>query len=183
MAVAFVMDFPGATAEQYDQVIEWMGLNGRLAPGGLFHAAGATPGGWRVYDVWESAEQFEAFAGEQIGPLTARAGIGEPRIRSYPVHNVMRGDGHPAFLQVVTVKAGADDYDAINAEVAPGNAAPEGGVFHAAGPTEDGWIVVDAWTSREARDQLLERLMPVLERHGIDGPPAFEEMDVHNTLA
>jgi hypothetical protein len=39
MAVAVILEFPGGTLEQYDQVIDKMGFSpgGPGAPGGLFH--------------------------------------------------------------------------------------------------------------------------------------------------
>ena len=80
MPVAVEMDFDGATLEQYDQVMEKMGLeNGGTAPqGALFHWAAATDGGLRVVDVWESREAFDQFAEEKIGPFTAEVGITSP---------------------------------------------------------------------------------------------------------
>ncbi len=70
MPVAVVMDFKDATSDQYDQVIVKMGLTpgGAGPPGALFHWVTTTDDGMRVVDVWETREQFERFAGEQIGP-------------------------------------------------------------------------------------------------------------------
>jgi hypothetical protein len=47
------MDFPGATLEQYDRVLELMGLTpgGRAPPGALFHWVTQTDEGIRVVDV------------------------------------------------------------------------------------------------------------------------------------
>jgi hypothetical protein len=90
MAVGVVMEFAGATLDQYDQVIERMGFSpgGAGAPGGLFHWVTQTDEGIRVTDVWESREQFEQFAQEQIGPYAAEAGIpGPPEISYLEVHN------------------------------------------------------------------------------------------------
>jgi hypothetical protein len=39
--------------------------------------------------VWESREQFERFAQEQIGPYSQQAGLAEPRIAFHDVHNYM----------------------------------------------------------------------------------------------
>jgi hypothetical protein len=54
MAVAVVLEFPGATLKQYDEVIERMGFEpgGSGAPGGLFHWVTATDDGIRGTDVW-----------------------------------------------------------------------------------------------------------------------------------
>ena len=43
MAVARVLDFPGGTQEQYEEVVERMQLGGRMAPGGKIHVAGTSP--------------------------------------------------------------------------------------------------------------------------------------------
>jgi hypothetical protein len=90
MAVAVELNFPGATLEQYDQVVERMGFTpgGSGGPGGLFHWVTKTDDGIRVVDVWQTKEQFESFAEEQIRPITQDVGFpGEPEIRTYEVHN------------------------------------------------------------------------------------------------
>jgi hypothetical protein len=84
------MEFAGATLDQYDQVIAKMGFSpgGPGAPGGLFHWVTETADGIRVTDVWESREQFDQFAQEQIGPYTAEVGIpSPPEISYHEVHN------------------------------------------------------------------------------------------------
>ena len=90
MAIAVVMEFKGATLRQYDEVIERMGFDrgGPGAPGGLFHWVAQTDDGMRVTDVWETREQFESFAQEQIGPITVEVGVpAPPEISYYEVHN------------------------------------------------------------------------------------------------
>ena len=48
----------------------------------------ATDDGLRVTDVWETREQFDKFAQEQIGPYTQEVGIpGPPSITYYDAHN------------------------------------------------------------------------------------------------
>lgn len=92
MAVAVVLEFRGATLEQYDQIVEKMGFTpgGKGAPDGLFHWVMATDDGIRVTDVWKTKEAFEAFAHDQIGPLTAEVGFEEaPRITFHEVHNYL----------------------------------------------------------------------------------------------
>ena len=92
MAVAVILDFKGATLDQYDQVIEKMGFTpgGPGGPGGLFHWVTATDDGIRVTDVWESREHFERFADEQIGPYTQEVGIpAPPETTFHDVHNYL----------------------------------------------------------------------------------------------
>jgi hypothetical protein len=92
MAVGVVMEFTGGTLDQYDQVVEKMGLapGGEMPSGGISHWVTATDNGIRVTDVWESREQFEKFAREQIGPYSEEAGIpGPPEITFYDAHDYM----------------------------------------------------------------------------------------------
>ena len=54
MAIGLVMQFAGGTAQQYDAVMEKLGLEGDQGewPDGIIsHFAGATPDGWCVVDV------------------------------------------------------------------------------------------------------------------------------------
>lgn len=92
MAVAVELKFVGATLEQYDQVIEKMGLRpgGPGAPGGLFHWVTKTDDGFRVVDVWQTREQFEQFSLEQIGPFAAAVGVTTPpEVTFYDLHNYL----------------------------------------------------------------------------------------------
>jgi hypothetical protein len=92
MAVAVEKNFRGATLDQYDQVIRKMGFSprGKGAPGGIFHWVAKTDDGIRVVDVWESKEQYERFAQDQIGPLTQEVGFeGPPEVKYTDVHNYL----------------------------------------------------------------------------------------------
>jgi hypothetical protein len=82
VAIIVVFDIPGGTQAQYEQVTDRL-TGGRGLPkaasdwpvaGLLSHAAGPSPTGWLVTDVWESREQFDAFA-QVLLPLTAEAGM------------------------------------------------------------------------------------------------------------
>ena len=89
MAVGVVLDFEDGTLDQYDQVMEKMGLTGgdEIPEGALFHWVTETDNGIRVTDVWESREQFETFAQEQIGPFTQQLGMSPPAMQFLEVHN------------------------------------------------------------------------------------------------
>jgi hypothetical protein len=90
MSVAVIVDFRGATLEQYDQAIQKMGFSpeGTGGPGCLFHWVTATDDGIRVTDVWESREQFEKFAQDEIGPRSQEVGFpGPPQTTFHDVHN------------------------------------------------------------------------------------------------
>jgi hypothetical protein len=92
MAVAVEMNFKGATLDQYEQVIDKMGFThgGKGAPRGLFHWVAQTEDGLRVVDVWETKEDYERFAQEQIAPYTREVGItSPPEVKYTEVHNYL----------------------------------------------------------------------------------------------
>jgi hypothetical protein len=92
VAVAIEMVFRGATLAQYDEVMQLMGLGDTPPDGALFHWVAATPDGIKVVDVWETLDQFNAFAGENIMPNTQKAGIpGPPEMTTHEVHNHLGG--------------------------------------------------------------------------------------------
>lgn len=54
--------FPAGTAEQYEASIAAVHpAGGQLPAGQLFHAAGATAGGWTIMAVHETQESWEQF--------------------------------------------------------------------------------------------------------------------------
>jgi hypothetical protein len=90
MAVAVEMNFPGATLEQYDKVLDKMGLTpgGAGPPGAISHWVTKTDDGIRIVDVWESKERYAQFAEAQIGPYAKEVGFpDEPEVRFSDVHN------------------------------------------------------------------------------------------------
>jgi hypothetical protein len=186
MAVAFIMDFDGGSTADYDAVVEKMDLRGRLPAGALFHAAGATDTGWRVCDVWETAEACKQFADTRIGPITAEVGMAPPEVRSFEVSAVERGESAPiTFVQVVTIpgvdKAG---FAALDEQVVgPEHQLPGGCVFHVNGPVGDSWCVLDFWASKDARDDFMQnKVAPAMQAAGVQAEPTIEELAVHNAL-
>jgi hypothetical protein len=184
MAVALIMDFEGGTTQQYDAVMADMDLRGKMPDGGRFHAAGPYENGWRVCDVWDSMEHFQAFAERAIMPLTAKHGLPEPKIEFFHVHDERRGDMSAVqFLQVVRIPdLDGTAFDALDQQVS-GGGVPDHLGFHVNGRLGDGWCVVDTWDSKAARDAFLEAsIRPAVEASGMDAQPTFEDMDVYNTL-
>jgi hypothetical protein len=79
----------------------------------------------------------------------------------------------------------ADQYEAVVKAAHPGGALPAGQTFHAAGPTDGGWLVVAVWDSRDRYESFLhDTLLPTLEstRGGFAGPPQERSADVANLL-
>jgi hypothetical protein len=87
MAVAMLLEWPGETREQYEQLMSVVGLEENPPEGGLLHVAGPMPGGWRVLDIWESEEAFERFANERLRPAVEKVELpAMPQPQFFPVH-------------------------------------------------------------------------------------------------
>jgi quinol monooxygenase YgiN len=72
-------------------------------------------------------------------------------------------------------------YDQVHQAVTPGNRAPKGLLYHVAGPSQDGFCVVEVWESREAMDAFFAAsLGAALAKAGIKVEPRFFE--VYNTM-
>ncbi len=79
-----------------------------------------------------------------------------------------------------------EQYEAINAQMGVEAEPPDGLIFHAAGPVEEGWGILDFWESREHFDRFQqERLGPAVAALGDQappGPPDIKEFPVANVL-
>jgi hypothetical protein len=83
--VVLIHQGPSVTKESYEATVSKLtGGNGRLesvsdwpVEGLLSHAAGQSPQGFRVVDVWESEEACNRF-GEILRPILQEVGISDP---------------------------------------------------------------------------------------------------------
>jgi len=90
--VAVVMDFVGATLPQFDQLLGTMRLSsgGPGLPGSIFQWSRRTSDGVRVTQIWNAYRHFEAFLDrEEISLRLSEAGIREPEITTYEVHDYL----------------------------------------------------------------------------------------------
>jgi hypothetical protein len=82
---------PGLTAESYDASMPQIEASGEFPPDGLdYHVAFSSGGSFRVSEIWDSMEQFEAFA-PRLMPILAESGIelaGPPEI--IEIHNIIK---------------------------------------------------------------------------------------------
>jgi hypothetical protein len=82
---------PGMTAEKYDSTMPTIEAAGEFPPDGLeYHVAFSSGGSFRVSEIWDSMEQFEAF-GQRLMPILAAGGIelaGPPEV--IEIHNVIK---------------------------------------------------------------------------------------------
>jgi hypothetical protein len=82
---------PNVTTEQYDEAVRRLEKSGDWLPEGLeYHVAFRSNGSFRVSEIWDSREQFDAF-GERLMPVLKDVGIelsDEPEMLE--IHNIVR---------------------------------------------------------------------------------------------
>jgi hypothetical protein len=82
---------PNVTTEQYDESIRRLEQSGDWLPEGLeYHVAFWSNGNFRVSEIWDSREKFDAF-GERRMPVLKDVGIelsGEPEMLE--IHNIIK---------------------------------------------------------------------------------------------
>jgi quinol monooxygenase YgiN len=98
MAVAVIQEFPiegdDRTTTNYDRVREALGTRTDRPAGGLVHTAGfdEEAGVFRVFDVWESREAWDAFLADRLMPVVRpmmEQGGRAPETRVYELHDSM----------------------------------------------------------------------------------------------
>jgi hypothetical protein len=73
-----------------------------------------------------------------------------------------------------------EQWDAMDSQI--DSEPPPGLIFHASGPIEGGWGVLDFWESRELFDQFIaERVAPVMATSGAP-PPDIHQFAVYEYL-
>jgi hypothetical protein len=94
MAIAVEVSFHGhdATLDRYLEGIRKMGATPEGPhpdPACLFHWITVEGGGLRVIDVWKTRADFDRFAAEKIGPVSAEVGLPQPQVRFIDVANFL----------------------------------------------------------------------------------------------
>jgi hypothetical protein len=91
LATARIVD-TRITPDEYDQMRERLGIGDTPPPGGQVHVAAlGDDGKVRVFEVWDSREQAEAWA-EKVAAARTQAGFGDgaPTIEYLEVHNIVQ---------------------------------------------------------------------------------------------
>jgi hypothetical protein len=71
-------------------------------------------------------------------------------------------------------------FDRLEAAVDPAGNPPDGLIFHASGPIDGGWGVLDFWQSRAHFDRFAqERMGPAVAASGAAAQPDINEFPVH----
>lgn len=87
-------------------------------------------------------------------------------------------------IRLKLVGTTAEQFEQLRAAIDPDGNPPDGLIFHASGPVEGGWGVIDFWESREQFDRFAaERIGPGMAAIGATGgPPDVHEFPVHETF-
>ncbi len=101
MAYAVVHHFPDGTKEQYEASIAAVHPGrDKLPKGQIFHAAGASAGGWTIFAIHESRESWERFRNEILMPRMKQGIEGgftsPPQETVFPVHSMVPEGAVPA---------------------------------------------------------------------------------------
>jgi hypothetical protein len=101
MAVGLIMEFEGIGREAYDAVTGLLGVDPETGGGGWpvgleFHASGAKPGGWLVFEIWASREAQERYLNLRLGPALEKDGFpGRPaRMEHVELVSALTPAGH-----------------------------------------------------------------------------------------
>ncbi|HMI71278.1 MAG TPA: hypothetical protein VK510_14890 [Solirubrobacteraceae bacterium] len=94
MPVAVVQDWieeeTDRSTTNYDAVSERLQALGAPPAGMLVHTAGFTGNGFRIFEVWESREDFERFLNDVLMPIVqdiAPSDDRQPQTTVYELHN------------------------------------------------------------------------------------------------
>ena len=92
-----------------------------------------------------------------------------------------------AFLITHFYEGGtAEQYQVVLDAAHPaGGGLPAGQVYHAAGPTDGGWLIAAVWDSKDSFDKFLtETLLPKLHdvQGGFAGPPQERTAEIANLV-
>lgn len=93
MAYGVVHYFPGGTKEQYEASIAAVHPDANTLPEGqIFHAAGATEGGWAIVAIHDSEESWRRFRDDILMPRLKQGiegGFTTPPVETaFGVHNL-----------------------------------------------------------------------------------------------
>ncbi len=91
MALGYYFAPQSFSSEQYDETLRRLEAAGAGAPAGRsYHCAFKAEDGLHVFDVWDSAESFDAF-GQTLMPILSELGVdpGQPHVAE--VYNIIIG--------------------------------------------------------------------------------------------
>jgi hypothetical protein len=78
-----------------------------------------------------------------------------------------------------------EQFDHVHDKVNPARTAPKGLLFHASGPIDGGWGIIDFWESRADFDAFAPRIVEGMAAAGAEpeGGPDIKEFPVHEMIS
>lgn len=141
-----------------------------------------------ITDVWDSRERFEEFARDQIGPLSAEAGVPrQPTMTFHDVHNFLTAG---AISQATTPLAVVMEWEGEMRQYdevldlmgfTPQGTGADGGLFHWVTATEGGARTTDVWQDRASFEDFTEAyVIPYTAKVGVGDTTSVALYDVYN---
>jgi ketosteroid isomerase-like protein len=196
MAYGIVHFFAGGTKEQYEASIAAVHpAGGGLPVGQIFHAAGASAGGWTIVAIHDSKESWERFRDNILMPRMKEGIKGgfatPPQETAFEVYNLQslaqpEKSTKMAFGIMHFFTGGTkEQYEASIAAVHPaGGGLPVGQIFHAAGASAGGWTIVAIHDSKENWEKFRDGILMPRMKEGIKGgfatPPQETAFEIYN---
>ena len=77
-----------------------------------------------------------------------------------------------------------EQFDQVHDQINPDRTPPNGLLFHASGPIDGGWGIIDFWESRADFDAFAARIPQGMAAAGVEsqGPPDIKEFPVHEMV-
>jgi hypothetical protein len=89
MAYVTTIDVVGITPKEYRAILDEMGVELRPEPGIYLHLTAPIEGGYRIIEVWDHREGFEAFMQARLAPAAEAIGLNrEMKLTIEPLYNL-----------------------------------------------------------------------------------------------
>ncbi len=89
MVVVMSMHWPEITKDHYNRALKGVRWEQEHPTGALFHVAWFAPDGFRVMDVWRSAQHFQRFSEQRLTPVMSKMDLKtQPNVQIGPAHRM-----------------------------------------------------------------------------------------------
>jgi len=110
MAVITTIDVAGLTPTEYRAILDQMGVEHNPEPGLYLHLTARVEGGYRITEVWDTSENFDAFMKARLAPGAEAIGLDrQMTITIEPLYNIFapRLGEMPALVETAEGRPGA----------------------------------------------------------------------------
>ena len=104
---------------------------------------------------------------------------------SWVVLSIESGFAMAVGIRIKLAGITQEQFDHVHDQVNPDRTPPKGLLFHASGPIDGGWGIIDFWESRADFDAFASRIVEGMAAAGVEpqGPPDIKEFPVHEMIA